>query len=200
MIKPLNQHARPAHAFIAFGANLGDPVRAYTKALRSVDALPASRVVRYSSLYSSAPVGVSGQPDYTNAVFEIETAQAPPNLLAALLDIERAAGRTRTSHQAARTLDLDLLLYDDVTIVSPSLHIPHPRMHQRAFVLLPLAEIAPDITIPGHGHIRDLLSAVADQAVCRLHPQSPSHDASSVMDEDATLNNSSDRTTRNHAR
>jgi len=160
-----------ARAFIAFGANLGDPVSAYREAIRSVDALPRTHVLRFSSLYLSAPVGVSGQPDYTNAVLEIETALPARDLLSALLDIERDGGRTRESHHAARTLDLDLLLYDDLIIVSPSLCIPHPRMHRRAFVLLPLTEIAPDITIPGHGLAHALLPNVADQAVSRIHPE-----------------------------
>lgn len=164
------QSAKSVRAFIAFGANLGDPVCAYRDAMTSVDALPTSRVVCCSSLYLSAPVGVSGQPDYTNAVLEIETALPAPDLLAALLDIERAAGRTRESHHAARTLDLDVLLYDDVTISTPSLRIPHPRMHKRAFVLLPLIEIAPDITIPGHGRAMALLDTVADQTVTRIDP------------------------------
>lgn len=162
---------KPAHAFIAFGANLGDPARAYSDAIRSVDALPASRVLRFSALYLSAPVGVSGQPDYTNAVLEVETAMPAPELLTALLEIERAGGRTRDSHHAARTLDLDLLLYDELIIVTPALHIPHPRMHRRAFVLMPLVEIAPDIMIPGRGRARALLRNLTDQAVSRIDPE-----------------------------
>lgn len=173
-MSPSTPNERPAHAFIAFGANLGDPVRAYREAIRSVDALPTTHVLRYSSLYLSAPVGVSGQPDYTNAVLEVETALPAPNLLAALLDIERAGGRMRESHHSARTLDLDLLLYDDLIFSSPSLRIPHPRMHRRAFVLLPLIEIAPDIIIPGHGRAHALIRNVADQAVSRIHPQGKS--------------------------
>jgi 2-amino-4-hydroxy-6-hydroxymethyldihydropteridine diphosphokinase len=170
-MSPSNQSERPARAFVAFGANLGDPAHAYREAIRSMNALPTTRVLRFSSLYLSAPVGVSDQPDYTNAVLELETALAAPNLLAALLNIERDGKRTRESHHAARTLDLDLLLYDDLIISSPSLCIPHPRMHRRAFVLLPLIEIAPDITIPGYGRAYALLRSVADQAVSRIAPE-----------------------------
>src|SRR5690606_1860938 len=121
-----------------------------------------------SSLYRSAPVGVTGQPDYTNAVIAAETTLPAPELLTALLAIEQAAGRTRDYHQAPRTLDLDLLLYGETEIHQPGLEVPHPRMHQRAFVLLPLAEIAPQASIPGHGPVAALLPGVAGQRIARL--------------------------------
>lgn len=164
-------HRRPARAFVAFGANLGDPATAYAYALARIAALRRTQVVRRSALYLSAPVGVTGQPDYTNAVIEIQTLLSAPALLAALLCIERQGGRTRASHRAPRVIDLDLLLYNDETIRAPGLEVPHPRMHRRAFVLVPLAEIAPDALIPGHGPVVDLLPRVADQPVHRLYEE-----------------------------
>lgn len=158
----------PARAFIAFGANLGDPVASFEHACAALAALPGTNVERRSSLYRSAPVGVEGQPDYVNGVIELRTHIAAPALLAHLLDIEHEAGRRRDGHCAPRTLDLDLLLYDDQVIRAPGLEVPHPRMHQRAFVLLPLAEIAPDARIPGHGPVAALLPGVADQEIARI--------------------------------
>jgi 2-amino-4-hydroxy-6-hydroxymethyldihydropteridine diphosphokinase len=158
----------PARVFIAFGANLGDPVASFAHACNALAALPATAVVRRSSLYRSAPVGVEGQPDYVNGVIELRTHIAAPTLLAHLLDIEHEAGRRRDGHCAPRTLDLDLLLYDEQVIRAPGLEVPHPRMHLRAFVLRPLAEIAPDVRIPGHGAVSALLPGVADQDITRL--------------------------------
>ncbi|MDX5446641.1 MAG: 2-amino-4-hydroxy-6-hydroxymethyldihydropteridine diphosphokinase [Zoogloeaceae bacterium] len=158
----------PARAFIAFGANLGDPAASFEHACAALAALPATTVERRSSLYRSAPVGVEGQPDYVNGVIELRTRVAAQTLLAHLLDIEHEAGRRRDGHCAPRTLDLDLLLYDDQVIHVPGLEVPHPRMHQRAFVLLPLAEIAPDAQIPGHGPVTALLPGVADQEIARI--------------------------------
>ena len=158
----------PARAFIAFGANLGDPVASFGHACAALAALPATTVERRSSLYRSAPVGVEGQPDYINGVIELRTRIAAPALLPHLLDIEHEAARRRERHCAPRTLDLDLLLYDDQVIHAPGLEVPHPRMHQRAFVLRPLAEIAPDVQIPGHGPVAALLPGVADQEIARI--------------------------------
>ena len=155
-------------AYIAFGANLGEPAAALELACERIAALPGTRVAARSSLYRSAPVGVAGQPDYLNAVIAADTTLPAAELLSALLAIEHAAGRTRDYHQAPRTLDLDLLLYGDAEINLPQLEVPHPRMHQRAFVLLPLAEIAPQATIPGHGAVADLLPGVAGQRIARL--------------------------------
>lgn len=158
----------PARAFIAFGANLGDPAASFEHACAALAALPGTTVERRSSLYRSAPVGVEGQPDYVNGVIELRTHITAPTLLTQLLDIEHEAGRTRDGHCAPRTLDLDLLLYDDHVIHTPGLEVPHPRMHLRAFVLLPLAEIAPDANIPGHGPVTALLPGVADQDIARI--------------------------------
>jgi 2-amino-4-hydroxy-6-hydroxymethyldihydropteridine diphosphokinase len=116
-------------------------------------------------------VGEPDQPDFINAVVQIETALDPLEVLDALLAIERRHGRVRSRRNAPRTLDLDLLLYDDRTIDTPGLQLPHPRMHERAFVLLPLAEIAPDASIPGRGPVAALLPGVAGQRVVRVDVQ-----------------------------
>lgn len=158
-----------ARAYVAFGANLGEPLAAHGQALAELAALPGTRVSAQSSCYRTAPVGVAGeQPDYINAVIELETTLSPRALLEALLTIERAGGRTRTGHRAPRTMDLDLLLHGDTVIDAPDLTLPHPRMHERAFVLRPLAEIAPHLIIPGRGPVAALLANVAGQSIRRL--------------------------------
>jgi len=150
-------------AFIGLGANLGDREAQVRRALLALAELPGTRLLAASSLYRSAPVGVVAQPDFINAVAEIETALGARALLEALLAAERRFGRRREFPGAPRTLDLDLLLYGDRVIAEPWLIVPHPRMHERAFVLAPLAEIAPDIAIPGKGSAGALLRACADQ-------------------------------------
>lgn len=160
--------SHPVRAFVAFGANLGDPAVSFDLALARLDELPHTRVVAHSSLYRTAPIGVEGQPDYINAVIELVTALDARPLLASLLAIEHEGGRTRDFHLAPRTMDLDLLLYGDSTIDEHGLQVPHPRMHLRAFTLVPLAEIAPGLAIPGRGRVADLLPGVADQAIARV--------------------------------
>lgn len=155
-------------AFIALGSNLGDPPAQIRSALRALGALPATRLVRYSSLYRNPPVGFREQPDFVNAVAMVETALAPHALLEELLAIERAHGRVREFRDSPRTLDLDLVLYGDLTLREPGLVIPHPRMLERAFVLLPLAEIAPEALVPGAGRIADLLGRVDASAMVKL--------------------------------
>ena len=152
-------------AFVGLGANLGDPVVQITKAMASLAKLDKTRMVRSSSLYRTAPIGLADQPEFVNAVALLDTALVPRELLDALLEIERAAGRERSFPNAPRLLDLDLLLYGERRIDTPGLVVPHPRMHERAFVLAPLVEIAPDAVIPGHGRAADLLRAVGDQDV-----------------------------------
>ncbi len=163
----MNAAAR-VRAYIAFGANLGDPAMAFALSLQRLGALPASAVAAHSALYRSAPIGVDGQPDYINAVIALDTALDAHALLDAQHGIERDSGRTRDYPMAPRTIDLDLLLYGDAVIDTPALQVPHPRMHLRAFALLPLAEIAPETVIPGHGGLAGLLAAVGDQAITRL--------------------------------
>ena len=155
-------------AFIGLGANLGDPGAQVRRALLALAGLPGTRLVAASSLYRSAPVGYTVQPDFVNAVAEVETRLGALALLGELLATEARFGRVRTLPNAPRTLDLDLLLYGDRVISEPGLIVPHPRMHERAFVLAPLAEIAPDIAIPGKGRAGALLAACAGQKVEKI--------------------------------
>jgi 2-amino-4-hydroxy-6-hydroxymethyldihydropteridine diphosphokinase len=151
----------PVTAYVALGANLGDAQAAVHDALRRIGELPATRLVRASSLYRTAPFEASG-PDFINAVCEVQTQLTAPELLSQLQAIELAHGRERPYRNAPRTLDLDLLLYGDACIASERLTVPHPRMHERAFVLVPLAEIAPQRVPPGQ------LDAVTSQVIDRM--------------------------------
>lgn len=162
-----NPHHR---AFIALGANLDDPVAQVRAAGAALADLPQSKLLRISSLYRTAPVGIHGQPDFINAVAALETQLTPHDLLSALLALEARFGRRRDYHHAPRTLDLDLLLFDEQVIDSEQLSLPHPRMHLRAFVMAPLVEIAPSCTIPGRGSAAAWLAAVSMQHIERLPP------------------------------
>ncbi|QJD31015.1 2-amino-4-hydroxy-6-hydroxymethyldihydropteridine diphosphokinase [Methylococcus geothermalis] len=145
-------------AYIGLGGNLGDAAETVRKARRAVRAVPGVRELAFSSLYRSAPMGPSDQPDYVNAVMAVVTTLAPLDLLRALQQIEQTSGRVRTGERwGPRTLDLDLLLYDDLVLDSEILTIPHPGIAEREFVLYPLAEIAPDVYIPHHGPLRELV-------------------------------------------
>ena len=155
-------------AFIALGSNLENPISQVRQAFDELDQLPSSKLLVYSSLYRSAPVGRLDQPDFINAVAKIETRLNPHELLSALLEIERRHGRTRKFPNAPRTLDLDILLYDDLKCQQHGLTLPHPRISQRAFVLQPLMEIAPDCHIPGYDAIAKLLAACNKQRVERI--------------------------------
>jgi 2-amino-4-hydroxy-6-hydroxymethyldihydropteridine diphosphokinase len=150
-------------AYIALGANLADPQAQVRAAFEELAMLPDTRLNAVSSLYRSAPVGHLDQPDFVNAIAAIETALTPRVLLDALLEIERRYGRVRDFPNAPRTLDLDIILYGAVHVNEPGLTIPHPRLNERAFVLVPLAEIAPDALVPGLGRVSDL-AARADFA------------------------------------
>jgi 2-amino-4-hydroxy-6-hydroxymethyldihydropteridine diphosphokinase len=140
-------------AFIAIGSNLSTPASQVIRAFQAIEKLPKTKLVKQSSLYKTAPVGYDNQPDFINAVAEVDTALAPQELMSELLLIEQTFGRERPFPNAPRILDLDLLLYDDLVLHTEMLTLPHPRMHTRAFVLLPLAEIAPDLNIPQHGNV-----------------------------------------------
>ena len=154
-------------AYIGIGANLGDARANVKDALARLAALPGARLLKASSLYRTAPIGSSGD-DYINAVACLDTQLPAPELLAALQAIEQAHGRERPYRNAPRTLDLDLLLYGEQVIATPALTVPHPRMLERAFVLMPLLEIAPDAAVPGRGPVRAFAPAVAGQAIVRL--------------------------------
>ncbi|MBK8117711.1 MAG: 2-amino-4-hydroxy-6-hydroxymethyldihydropteridine diphosphokinase [Candidatus Accumulibacter sp.] len=155
-------------AFVALGANLDDPVAQVRAASAALANVPDSRLLRLSSLYRTAPVGIRGQPDFINAVAALATRLPPPQLLDALFAVERRFGRRREFYQAPRTLDLDLLLYDELVVDSLPLSVPHPRMHLRAFVLAPLLEIAPHCRIPGRGSAVAWLPAVSMQRIEKL--------------------------------
>jgi len=159
-----------ARAHVALGANLGDPRAQLQQAARAVAGLPGTRLVAASSVYRSAPVGYVDQPEFLNAVLAVDTTLGPRELLDALLAIEVAFGRTRSFRDAPRCLDLDLLTHGASELTLPGLELPHPRMSARAFVLLPLSEIAPSCVVPGRGAVASLLSGVADQAIERDGP------------------------------
>ena len=148
----------PVTACVALGANLGDALASVRQALTDLNRLPQTRVLACSRLYRSAPHEAQG-PDFINAVARLETRLTAPDLLAQLQALELAAGRERPYRNAPRTRDLDLLLYGDARIDSPQLTLPHPRLHERAFVLRPLAEVAPERVSP------QALAAVQDQAI-----------------------------------
>jgi len=155
-------------AFIGLGSNLDDPGAQVLHALRALCELPHTRLLARSSLFRSAPLGFAGQPDFINAVAKLETGLAPRELLDALLRLERENGRTREFRNAPRTLDLDVLLYDDMRRHEPGLTLPHPRMHERAFVLAPLLEIAPECAIPGVGTAAQALAQCGAQQLERI--------------------------------
>lgn len=157
-----------AQAFIALGSNLEQPAAQIRAALAAIAALPDTTLTRQSALYRTAPVGYADQPDFINAVAEVDTALAPRELLRRLLAIEAEFGRVRTFRNAPRVLDLDLLYYSGVALSDQDLTLPHPRMHLRGFVMIPLAEIAPDLALPALGTAGELAAGLADQGVERL--------------------------------
>jgi 2-amino-4-hydroxy-6-hydroxymethyldihydropteridine diphosphokinase len=156
-------------AYIGLGSNLEAPIEQVRSAIAALGRLPALRLVHCSSLYRTKPVGFADQPDFINAVCAIDTSLPPPALLDHLMTIEQAQGRARDRERnTPRTLDLDLLVYGEVELSSPDLTIPHPRLHERAFVLVPLAEIAPTLQVPRRGDIGALLARCNLSGVWRL--------------------------------
>jgi 2-amino-4-hydroxy-6-hydroxymethyldihydropteridine diphosphokinase len=155
-------------AYVGLGANLGEPRRQLTEALTAMSGLPETRLAGHSSFYRTAPVGYADQPEFLNAVAALDTRLAPGVLLEGLQGIERRHGRERSFPNAPRTLDLDLLLFGEEQIARPGLTVPHPRMHQRAFVLQPLLELDSAISIPGKGKASTLLSACGSQKIERI--------------------------------
>lgn len=162
------ENAAHTAAFIALGSNLGEPRQKVQQGFSALAALPKTRMLARSSLYGSTPVGYADQPDFVNAVAAIETLLPPLELLRALLGIEQQYGRQRGVQNGPRTLDLDLLLYGGLQHHEAGLTIPHPRMHERAFVLLPLVEIDPECVIPGKGRAADWLAKCTDQALHKI--------------------------------
>jgi 2-amino-4-hydroxy-6-hydroxymethyldihydropteridine diphosphokinase len=157
-------------AYVALGSNLKQPLIQVSQALTELAALPGCELTARSSLYRTRPVGPSEQPDYINAVVALTSRLPSHDLLDALQSLEQRHGRVREGERwGPRTLDLDLLLYGDAMISTTRLHVPHPRMAARAFVLYPLAEIAPeDLDIPGCGRLQELLRLVSEDDVERL--------------------------------
>jgi len=156
-------------AYVGLGANLGDASATIEAACDALARLPGTRLMARSSLYVSAPIDATG-PDFVNAVAALDTVLEAHTLMLELQAIERSHGRERPYRNAPRTLDLDLLLYGDACIAGSALTVPHPRMTQRAFVLLPLAEIAADLRLPDGRAIANLLPALADQRLTRIAP------------------------------
>jgi 2-amino-4-hydroxy-6-hydroxymethyldihydropteridine diphosphokinase len=156
-------------AWVGLGSNLAEPAAQVRAALAALARLPHTRLEASSALYRSAPLGRAEQPDFVNAVCRLATGLEPRALLAQLLELERAHGRVRGAERnGPRTLDLDLLLYGEERREQPGLSLPHPRLHERAFVLVPLAEIDPRLTVPGRGPVAALLAACRDQRIERL--------------------------------
>lgn len=164
----ITHHTSLITAFIALGANVGDPASQIRAGLRALAALPQTKLAGQSSLYRNPPEGGMDQPEYVNAVARVETALGPRELLERLLEIERAHGRVREYPNAPRTLDLDIALYGERVVDEPGLTIPHPRMAGRAFVMLPLAEIAPDAVVPGKGRVADLAAKLNASGLVKL--------------------------------
>ena len=145
---------------IALGSNLDDPRAQVQRGFEALAVLPQGRLMARSRLYRTPPSGITEQPDFINAAARLETSLPPRELLDALLAIEMRAGRVRGVRNGPRVLDLDLLLYGNRQIDEPGLVVPHPRLHERAFVMLPLADVAPDLEVPGQGRVRDLVAHV----------------------------------------
>ncbi|MGB9429441.1 MAG: 2-amino-4-hydroxy-6-hydroxymethyldihydropteridine diphosphokinase [Gammaproteobacteria bacterium] len=145
-------------AYIGLGSNLDEPAAQLRRAFMELDRLPQTRVLARSHLYKSKPLGPQDQPDFCNAVAVIETQLEPLTLLRGLRDLEERHGRRRESetHWGPRTLDLDMLIYGELSMHTPQLTLPHPGVHQRSFALYPLAEVAPALVIPGHGPVQGL--------------------------------------------
>jgi 2-amino-4-hydroxy-6-hydroxymethyldihydropteridine diphosphokinase len=170
LTKPKSGHTHIA--YVALGSNLaGDlncPASQVIRALQSINNIAKTRLIKQSSLYQSAPVGYANQADFINAVAEINTQLTPEALLDALLEIESKAGRERPFANAPRVLDLDLLLYDDVVMATEKLTLPHPRMYERAFAMLPLAEISPNLTSASGENIVKLAQKLQTQGIKKI--------------------------------
>lgn len=159
----------PTLAYVGLGSNLDGPASQVSRALEALTRLPLTRLLARSRLYRNPPMGPQDQPDYVNAVACLATALPAQQLLAELQGVERAQGRVRGAERwGPRTLDLDLLLYGHEIIRTPGLEVPHPGIAERPFVLLPLAEIAPDVVIPGHPAMAELLAGIECSGVVAM--------------------------------
>ena len=159
-------------AYLALGSNMGEKAANLRKAVRLLEESGSCRVVARSSIYRTRPVGVEDQPDFLNAVIELRTSLSPPELLRLCLAVEERVGRERTIRWGPRVIDIDILLYEGVSLKGPDLVIPHPRMLERAFVLVPLAQIAPDIELDRGLTAREAAERIASDGVERLEAES----------------------------
>ena len=167
-ISPSALTAFRSTVFIGLGSNLDQPDWQVQTAMREIDEIPETGLVKISSLYQTRPVGIIDQPMFVNAVVQVETTLSPHNLLRHLLDIEVRHARLRNEKNGPRTLDLDILIFNEWRINDGKLTTPHPRMHERAFVLVPLLEIAPEVYIPGKGYAKDFLATMDAGGVHKL--------------------------------
>ncbi len=163
--------SRPSRAWIGLGSNLDGPHGHVERALAELDALPLTRRRQASSRYASRPVGPADQPDFVNAVAELSTRLSPLALLDQLQALEQRHGRVRGRRWGPRTLDLDLLLFDDREMVTARLTLPHAEMRRRAFVLVPMAELAPELALPDGGRVGDLAASLDDAGLRRVLPE-----------------------------
>jgi 2-amino-4-hydroxy-6-hydroxymethyldihydropteridine diphosphokinase len=167
----------PTTAYIGLGSNLQDPVRQVRMAIKELNVMPATRLLSVSAMYKNPPMldddTPRGQPDYVNAVAAIATGLEPRVLLEQLQKIEQKHQRVTVAHWGPRTLDLDLLLYGEMTIREPGLTVPHPGLPERAFVLYPLFEIAPELDVPGHGPLRMLKERCQPDLLQRIETEYP---------------------------
>lgn len=155
-------------AYISLGSNMGDKRANIEKALALLQKIRGIQLLRVAPLYRTAPVGYKNQDWFINTVAEIETTLSPRDLLAACLDIENRLGRVRTVRWGPRVIDLDLLLYGEKVIHEPDLTVPHPRMHERAFVMIPFADLASDLVVPGRGRVGELLAGLNREGCVQL--------------------------------
>ena len=169
-ISPSALTAFRSTVFLGLGSNLDDPDWQVQTAMREIDEIPDAGLVKVSSLYQTTPVGIIDQPPFINAVVQVETTLSPHDLLKQLRAIEAQHGRVRNEKNGPRTLDLDILIFNEWRIDDATLTTPHPRMHERPFVLVPLVEIAPEVFIPGKGYAKEFLAKLDAGGVHHLGP------------------------------
>ena len=167
-ISPTGLSAFRSTVFLGLGSNLDNPEWQVQTAIREIDEIPEAGLVKISSMYQSLPVGILDQPPFINAVVQVETTLAPHDLLRGLMAIESLHARVRAEKNGPRTLDIDILIFNEWRIDDDALTTPHPRMHERPFVLVPLLEIAPEVFIPSQGYAKEILSGLDSSGVRKL--------------------------------
>jgi 2-amino-4-hydroxy-6-hydroxymethyldihydropteridine diphosphokinase len=154
--------------YLGLGSNLGDPIGQISRALHEIDDVSGVALTQISSFYRTDPIGFADQPAFVNAVAQIETTLSPQDLMRALLDVEKAHDRVRTEKNGPRSLDLDILIFNEWRLEESDVTVPHPRLHERAFVLVPLLELNPKLYIPGLGFAREYLPSVSGQKIEKI--------------------------------